>query len=302
MDKGKVSVIIPTYKRCQFIERAIDSVLNQTYKNIEVIVVDDNGDGTPDRLKMLDIMKKYESDPRILYIRNPQNLGGALARNIGIEVANGEFITFLDDDDVYLPTKIEVQYNEMVKNDWDVSIMDGATYNSEGRLLSIKKQKISEKPTYKELIVAHVMYHLTNTNTFMYKADCLKKIGAFDDISAGQEYMLMLKTINAKLKFGYIPQALVACYISDNNRISTSEKKLKAQKIILKEKKKYFKYLTQPQKRHVLCRHHGVVFYVLLKRRKFVSALSHAFFAFLYSPKSALELYSEYKGKLRANI
>ena len=135
----KVSVIIPTYKRCDFIDRAINSILNQSYPNIEIVIVDDNGDGTLDRNKMIEIMNKYESDNRIKYIKNPVNKGGALARNIGIQAATGEFITFLDDDDEYLPTKIEVQHREMVRNNWDVSIMDGATYNSEGKLISQKK-------------------------------------------------------------------------------------------------------------------------------------------------------------------
>jgi glycosyltransferase involved in cell wall biosynthesis len=295
----KVSVIIPTYKRCQFIDRAISSIINQTYTNFEIIVVDDNGDGSPARDEMINIMKKYESEPRIKYIKNSINQGGALARNIGIKHATGKYITFLDDDDEYLPTKIEVQYNKMVKNDWDVSIMDGATYNLEGNLLSQKKQKISLNPTYEELIVAHLIYHITNTNTFMYKGECLKKIGGFDDIPAGQEYMLMLKTINAKLRLGYIPQTLVACYIHKDERLSTGIKKLKAEKILISEKKKYFDYLSPIQKKHVLCRHHGVIFYVQLKRKKIFSALGHAIVSFLYSPAVTYQLYLEYKGKLK---
>jgi glycosyltransferase involved in cell wall biosynthesis len=294
----KVSVIIPTYKRCQFIDRAINSILNQTHTNFEIIVVDDNGDGTPARDEMINIMKKYESEPRIKYIKNSINQGGALARNIGIEQATGKYITFLDDDDVYLPTKIEVQYNEMVKNNCDVSIMDGATYNLEGKLLSQKKQKVSLNPTHDELLVAHLLYHITNTNTFMYKAKCLKKIGGFDDIPAGQEYMLMLKTINAKLRLVYIPQTLVACYIHEGERLSTGIKKLKAEKIVINEKKKYFDYLSTLQKKHVLCRHHSVIFYVQFKRKKFFSALGHAIVSFLYSPTVTYQLYLEYKGKL----
>lgn len=295
----KVSVIIPTYKRCQFIDRAINSILNQTYTNFEIIVVDDNGDGFPARDEMINTMKKYESEPRIKYIKNSINQGGALARNIGIEHATGKYITFLDDDDEYLPTKIEVQYNEMVKNDWDVSIMDGATYNLEGKLLSQKKQKVSLNPTYEELIVAHLIYHITNTNTFMYKAECLKKIGGFDDIPAGQEYMLMLKTINAKLRLVYIPQTLVACYIHEDERLSTGIKKLEAEKILINEKKKYFHLLERNQRRQILCRHHSVLFYVYFKRKKIFSAFGQAIISFLYSPWATYQLYLDYKGKLK---
>ena len=133
----------------------------------------------------------------------------------------------------------------------------------------------------------------------MYRTKCLKKIGGFSDIIAGQEYMLMLKTINAKLRLGYIPQALVAVYIHAGERVSTGLKKLQAQKIIIKEKKKYFNYLTIKQKRYVLCRHYGVLFYIQLNRRKLLVALWCALLAFIHSPSATYELYRTYKGKLK---
>mgnify|MGYP001225166320 FL=1 len=294
----KVSVIIPTYKRHQFIDRVINSVLNQTYKNLEIIVVDDNGDGTKSREEMINIMKKYETDNRIKYIKSPINQGGALARNLGIEISSGDFITFLDDDDEYLPTKIEVQYNEMIKNGWDASVMDAATYSTDGKLLSRKIQRLSNNPTQQELIITHLIYHITNTNTFMFKADSIKKIGGFDDIAAGQEYMLMLKAINANLKIGYIPETLVACYIHDNERVSTGKNKYIAEKILIKEKKKHFNLLTNKQKRQVYCRHYSVLFYVQLKRKKFFSSIVYALIALFFSPSTTYKLFKEYKKKI----
>lgn len=295
----KVSVIIPTYNRSDFIDKAINSVLNQTYSNIEIIIVDDNGKDTPARKAMTEKMRKYEEFSNIRYLKNIKNMGGALARNVGIQESSGQYITFLDDDDEYLPNKVEVQYSEMKRYGWEVSIMDGATYNLKGELLSKKRQKISQNPSKKELIRAHLMYHLTNTNTFMFKSDSLKSIGGFVNIVAGQEYMLMLKTIEADLKFGYIPQALVACYIHDNERLSTGAKKLEAEKILINEKKRYFKYLTRKEQRQVLCRHHGVLFYVQLKMRKYFIACIHAITAFIYSPNSTYNLFLDYKGKLK---
>src|SRR5690625_1431721 len=78
---GKVSVIIPTYKRSDFLERALESVLAQSYANIEVVVVDDNEPNSSFRAKTEEKMKKYSEDKRIKYIKNKKNLGGALARN-----------------------------------------------------------------------------------------------------------------------------------------------------------------------------------------------------------------------------
>lgn len=100
-DRVLVSAIIPTYNRGYIVDRAIESVLNQTYENIEVIVVDDGStDNTQEKLK------EYGDRIRVVYHRNS---GPAAARNRGIEASRGEIIAFLDSDDVWLPTKLERQ-------------------------------------------------------------------------------------------------------------------------------------------------------------------------------------------------
>src|ERR1051325_7839947 len=96
-----VSVIVPTYNRANLLRETIESVLAQTYPNIELIVVDDGStDETPE------LLKQY--DDRLAYIRK-QNAGGTAARNTGILAAHGEYLNFLDHDDLFLPTKIERQ-------------------------------------------------------------------------------------------------------------------------------------------------------------------------------------------------
>mgnify|MGYP006437461733 CR=1 FL=1 len=100
-----VSCIITTCKRGQLLSRAIESVLNQTYKNIEVIVIDD----CPCE-ETRKIMNKYLiQHHNIIYIQNENNLGPSGARNKGVFESKGEFIAFLDDDDEWLPEKIESQ-------------------------------------------------------------------------------------------------------------------------------------------------------------------------------------------------
>ena len=99
-----VSVIITTHNRCNLLERAIQSVLNQIYKDFELIVVADGcTDGTDS------LMKKYESEKRIQYIHYSPAKGGNYARNKGVQNSRGEFIAFLDDDDEWLPEKLELQ-------------------------------------------------------------------------------------------------------------------------------------------------------------------------------------------------
>lgn len=101
-----VSVIIVTYEGSNFLERAIKSVLKQTYQNLEVIVVDDNEPDSLERRKTEELIKKIV-DSRIIYLKNKNHFNGAYARNQGINVARGEYIAFLDDDDIYCRERVE---------------------------------------------------------------------------------------------------------------------------------------------------------------------------------------------------
>lgn len=107
--EAKVTCVIPSYKRCDTVTRAIDSVLAQTYKNIEVCIVDDNIPGDEYSQRLREALKKYDGDSRVRYIAQEQHINGAVARNVGIQEASGEYIGFLDDDDEWLPEKIERQ-------------------------------------------------------------------------------------------------------------------------------------------------------------------------------------------------
>lgn len=106
-----VSAIITTHNRVDVLPRAIRSVLNQTYKDIELIVVSDGStDGTDE------YMKSYEHDTRVKYISYHPGHGGNYARNQGIKNANGDYVAFLDDDDEWLPQKIEKQVAKLDEN------------------------------------------------------------------------------------------------------------------------------------------------------------------------------------------
>ncbi len=104
-----VSVVIPTYARPDNLLRAIDSVQMQTYPNIEIIVVDDNGKGTPFQIETEKVLEHLIEEGKIQYIVHETNKNGSAARNTGYRASKGEYIDFLDDDDVFAPTKIEKQ-------------------------------------------------------------------------------------------------------------------------------------------------------------------------------------------------
>lgn len=102
-----VSIIIPSYGGGQYLERCVNSALSQTYPLIEVIVVDDNGLGTPNQESTAHVMSKYKNDKRVKYICHEKNINGSAARNTGVRHSIGSFISLLDDDDVFYPSNIE---------------------------------------------------------------------------------------------------------------------------------------------------------------------------------------------------
>jgi len=105
-----VSVIIPTYNRVNSLTDSLTSITNQTYKNIELIVVDDNSsDNTKEIIFSLEI-------PNLKFLTHEKNLGAPAARNTGIKNCTGDFIAFMDDDDMWHPEKIERQLNYLIQN------------------------------------------------------------------------------------------------------------------------------------------------------------------------------------------
>jgi GT2 family glycosyltransferase len=104
-----VSVVLPTYDRPDLLGRAIESVLSQSYRSWELIVVDDNSPDSAARLGTERFMARFVEDARVKYLRHEVNRGGAAARNTGIRAAAGEFVAFLDDDDEWEPAKLERQ-------------------------------------------------------------------------------------------------------------------------------------------------------------------------------------------------
>lgn len=106
-----VSVVIPTFNRPQYLQRCIESIKNQTYKNIEIIVVDDNNPNTLERRETEKVLSLYKNNSNIIYLKHERNKNGSAARNTGWKFSKGEYITFVDDDDIIYSDKIQKQVN-----------------------------------------------------------------------------------------------------------------------------------------------------------------------------------------------
>ena len=107
-----VSVIMPVYNAAKYLETSLLSIINQTYKDWELVLVDDcSTDSSPE------IIAKFQSqNPNIIYHRLEQNQGAAVARNTALNIAKGRFVAFLDSDDVWEPQKLECQMAFMIQN------------------------------------------------------------------------------------------------------------------------------------------------------------------------------------------
>jgi len=244
-----ISVVIPTFKRPQSLNRAICSILKQTYTNWEIIIVDDNNEDSTFRMDTEEFMLAYSGDLRIRYIKHKQNLGGGLARNTGVEHANGKFIAFLDDDDEFLPTKLEKQIEKFRISKFKklgAVYCKSKTVDSSGKLLRYSNVRVSGN-----VLTSHLLRNVTPCPTIFIEKEVLKLIGGFRDLPSGQEYEMMLRFFAKGYEIDFVDEILVVFHSGEYGSISTSKNKIDGTKKIYKIQEKYFNYLTKPEIRKV---------------------------------------------------
>ena len=178
----KISVVIPTFGRPKYIRTAVESVFKQTYPNIELIVVDDNGYGTECQQETKEIMLEYKD---AIYIPLEKNMGGANARNIGIASASGEWVAFLDDDDFFMPQYIEKMYETAVLSGYSV-VYEAQWYvlNKSEAFCSKKKVPIVEGDIWNYVLQSAIpisILLLFNKKVFLENGGFDIGIKAYDD-------------------------------------------------------------------------------------------------------------------------
>lgn len=200
MEKPIVSIIIPAYNAGKYIKQTVESVIGQTYKNIEIIVIDD---GSKD--KTAEIVKSF-GDPRVIYIFQENN-GQSAARNAGIKIAKGKYISFLDSDDLFLPQKIERQVDFLESNP-DC----GVCYSKIYHFFSDQPEKLyyNPIPNYSGYIFDKLLTHsVVNPLAAVMRKEYLDKYGGFkEDWRRCDEQYLWLKMAFNKVKFCYLDEVL----------------------------------------------------------------------------------------------
>ncbi|MBQ8575655.1 MAG: glycosyltransferase [Clostridia bacterium] len=253
-----VSVVIPTHKReVECLATAVNSVLGQTYKNIEIVIVDDSPSTYEKRAEVKAYVEALEHD-KVIYLQNEKNLGGSLTRNRGIDASTGDYIAFLDDDDEYTHDKIEKQLKFMLENDCDMTFSNTVMCKN-GKPVEVRDFKDIPAFDNDSLLHYHLLYHLTGTSTYMFKAEKLREIGGFDNALCGQEFILMLKAIEGGLKIRYMDVNDVLHTISAEGSISFSKNKIQGEKNLYKIKSRFFPQLSKKEIKYINFRYHAIM-------------------------------------------
>ena len=221
MDNFFVSVIITTCKRKpNMIKRAIDSVLNQSYKGIEVIIVDDSPADYEYRNDVESMI--IALDGNIKYFKHNKNMGACIARNTGINVARGDFIAFLDDDDEWLPSKLQKQMDLMNNTNCGLIYCRQNIVNNNTFEVKIDKRKCYKGYVFDKLIKKNF---IGSTSFVLAKKECFYKVGLFNtELESAQDYEMWLR-IAKKYKVDYVNEPLVNYYVHNDGRISDNATK-----------------------------------------------------------------------------
>ncbi|MBT3690360.1 glycosyltransferase family 2 protein [bacterium] len=241
----KVSVIIPTFNRPELIKDSVLSVLNQTYTDLEVIVVDDGVD-----IRAESVINEID-DKRVKYVQHEVNKGGGAARNTGLKHARGEYIAFLDDDDAWFENKLEIQMKEFEKTGRDVGFCFCAVECDYGNN-NKKNTSVSEGVAdYHELVLRRFKGFLTVT--LIIKKYVFDEVGNFDiNFVSHQEPDLMIR-VTRKFKGLGVNKPLVYLNMKEGHDHIGSNivKKISGRKMIIE---KYIdEYNTIPK---ILAKHY----------------------------------------------
>lgn len=208
-----VSIIIPTYKGSDKVKYSVYCALQQTYKPIEVIVVDDNGLGTDEQIKTKRNLQSLIDKNLITYVAHESNMNGSAARNTGFSISKGEYVNFLDDDDFMIKNKIEKQVDYMRSNP-DIDVVVCCTYfvheNGKGFLV---------KPHWDQLHIQrdYLCKTLFNTSAMLIRRNAVEDINGFDiSFKRHQDWEFSIRMME-KHRYGCVCDNLLIKYATNRN-------------------------------------------------------------------------------------
>lgn len=231
-----VSVVITTYKRSEMLTRAINSALNQSHQNIEIVVIDDNDPNTKYRMVTEELMEQYSSNSKVRYVKHEYNKNGAAARNTGIKEAKGKYIAFLDDDDIFLPHNVETHLKAVENSDAEASY-SGFRKNNE---------------TFNPVLSGNILFEilsgevLIRTSTLFMNREIADKVGGWDtSYRRNQEVGLLARFFKAGYNIKAVNEVLIHIDPSDPQNASNAKKSEEDYLYLLHDQRENIEYASK---------------------------------------------------------
>jgi glycosyltransferase involved in cell wall biosynthesis len=240
MSNAKVDVVIPTYNRSDLLERAINSVLNQTFENFKLIIVDDKS--TDDTA---DLINQY-NDERVVFLQHSENTGhGGVARNTGIEHGESEYVAFLDDDDVWLPTKLEKQVEllDSLSHRYGL-IYCWMDYYNQGKIVT-RRYRRHRGDIFEEMLDQNA---ITSASTILIRRTVLDEVGTFDTALYRGCDSDFIRRVARKYLVDFIPEPLVKYHTNHGYSRDSDEDEEGKRNAIEAGKAKLSKFETELKK------------------------------------------------------
>lgn len=234
-----ISCIVTTYKRdVETLSRALNSIVKQTYKNIEIIVINDAPEMKELSLKIKQLIDSYKMP--IKYIVHEKNMGACAARNTGINLASGEYIAFLDDDDEWLPNKLQEQLKVMREEKADLVYCSYYEVNKKGK----ERRKIEEfarQGVHNDEIKRLLCYNYIGSTSFpLLRLSAVKEVGGFNvQLESSQDYELWLK-IAQRYRIAYCDLPLAKYHFSKEAISRSIDKKRQGYEYLFSEFAEYY--------------------------------------------------------------
>jgi len=211
-----LSVIIPYFKKKNFIDQSISSVLNQSYSNIEIIIVYDDEEKSD-----LDYLRKiYNSNKKIKIIVNEKNIGAGFSRNRGIREAKGKYVCFIDSDDIWKKEKIVNQLNYMKKNNYKISHTSYEIINDKNEIIGNRKAK--DFYNIKDILTSCNI----GLSSVILEKDLITDQIQFSSLKTKEDFVLWLKILKSKVTIGGLDKNLLLWRKTKNSLSSSAIQKL----------------------------------------------------------------------------
>lgn len=246
-----ISVVIPTYGRASSLQKSIESVITQTYSNLEVVVVDDNGENTECQIETKKMVSKMiKKDRRIKYVSHKINKNGSAARNTGINSSKGDFVCFLDDDDEFYGKKLEKQIKKLNSENYLACYCGHERFFEDNKKSVYYFQKLKEGDLKKECLNYSVDF--CSGSTLMVKRSVINEIGGFNEtLLRHQDYEFLVR-IAFRGKIACVKEPLVRINVHQGSNIPKEFSKIEKYRLsYLKSVASYINQLNMNDQKEI---------------------------------------------------